>query len=449
MLITTSGKNHGEWKGWIVIVACLTLLVVGCSPTVNTAHSNVIVPAPNSGQAVPAVKREYSPAGLDAGYRFTSGSSAPDIPFELNANKIYLSVRVNNQVPLSFILDSGAAFDVVDEERARTLGVKSSDPSVVRGAGEGSVRIAVGTGISLSLPGLEIVKPTITILPINSSISESEGRAVDGLLGYDFFKEFVVEIDYANQRVNVFEPQTYRYAGPGEIIQLQENQGHTFINTTLAFADGRRVQAKLLLDTGARMALTLNTPFVDGQRLLATTPQIINSITSIGVGGASPSAVARIKSLRLGQLTIKNPVAAFSRATSGVLAGSDFDGIIGAEILRRFKVIIDYSRQQMILEPNERLNGPYEYDMSGLVVTAERPDFRTYKIYRVLDGSPAAACGLRKGDEITALNGQPAANFTLEQIRQKFTKGAGVEYKLSVRRNKQLLSVVLKLRKLI
>jgi C-terminal processing protease CtpA/Prc len=159
--------------------------------------------------------------------------------------------------------------------------------------------------------------------------------------------------------------------------------------------------------------------------------------------------VARIESLRLGQLTIKNPVAAFSRATSGVLAGSVFDGIIGAEILRRFKVIIDYSRQQMILEPNERLNGPYEYDMSGVVVTAERPDFRTYKIYRVLDRSPAAKSGLKEGDEITALNGQPVANFTLEQIRQMFTQGAGVEYKLSVRRNKQLLSVVLKLRKLI
>jgi Aspartyl protease/PDZ domain len=436
-------------KGCIVIAAYLTLLAIGCSPVANTAQSNVIVPALNSDQGSPVAKRESSPAQLDSRYRFASGSSAADIPFELNANKIYLSARINDQGPFSFILDSGAAFDVLDEERARALGVKWSDGSVVRGAGEGSVNIAVGNGVSLSLPGLEIVKPNITILPINSSISENEGRAVDGLLGYHFFKAFVVEIDYANQHLSVYEPQTYHYAGPGEIIPLQENHGHTFIKATLAFADGRRVQTKLLLDTGARMALTLNTPFVDGQRLLATTPQIIDSTTSIAVGGAYPSAVARIESLWLGQLTIKNPVAAFSRARSGVLAGSDFDGIIGAEILRRFKVTIDYSRRQMIVEPNAHLNGPYEYDMSGLVLTAGRPDFKTYKVYRVLDRSPAAESGLEEGDQIAALNGQPAANFTLEQIRQMFTQGAGVEYKLGVRRNKQVLNVVLRLRRLI
>ena len=449
MLIIAKGKNKQRMKGCIVIAACLTLLAVGCTPAANTAQSNAIVPALNSDQASPVANRESSPAQLDSRYRFATGSSAPDIPFELNANKIYLSVRINDQGPFSFILDSGAAFDVLDEERAKALGVKWSDGSVVTGAGEGSVIIAVGTGVSLSLAGLEIVKPNITILPINSSISENEGRAVDGLLGYDFFKAFVVEIDYANQRLSVYEPQTYHYAGSGEIIPLQENHGHTFINTTLAFADGRRVQARLLLDTGARMALTLNTPFVDGQRLVATTPQIIDSTTSIGVGGPYRSAVARIESLRLGQLTIKSPVAAFSRAKSGVLAGSDFDGIIGAEILRRFKVTIDYSRQQMIVEPNAHLNGPYEYDMSGLVLTAEGQDFKTYKIYRVLDRSPAAESGLEEGDQIAALNGQPAANFTLEQIRQMFTRGAGVEYKLSVRRNKQSLNVVLRLRELI
>lgn len=439
-------------KGYIILVACLTLLAVGCTQAASSDQSNPIVPALSSGQAGSLTNRDSSPAQLhssSSAYSFTSGSSTRDIPFQLNANKIYLSVRINSQGPFSFILDSGAAFDVLDEERARALGVKWSDPSVVRGAGEGSVKIAVGTGISLSLPGLEIVKPTITILTINSSISENEGRAVDGLLGYDFFKAFVVEIDYANQRLNVYEPQTYHYAGPGEIIPLQENHGHTFINATLAFADGRRVQARLLMDTGARMALTLNTPFVDGQRLLATTPQIIDSTTSIGVGGPYQSAVARIESLRLGRLTIKYPVAAMSRARSGVLAGSDFDGIIGAEILRRFRVIIDYSRQQMIVEPNAHLNDPYEYDMSGLALTAARPDFKTYKVYRVLDRSPAAESGLEEGDQIEALNGQPAANFTLEQIRQMFTQGAGVEYKLSVRRNNQLLNVAVRLRRLI
>ena len=424
-------------KCWIVNVACLVILAVACTSPVNTS---------------PAGNHDSSAAQSDSKpfeYRFTSGSSAKDIPFEINANKIYLRVQVNNKGPLSFILDSGAAFDVLDEEQARALNVKFSDEAVVRGAGEGSVHISAGAGVSLSLAGVEIVKPNITILPIHSSISNNEGRDVDGLLGYDFFKRFVVEIDYANKRISIHEPKTYQYAGAGKIIPLEENKEHIFINATLVLADGRQSPVQLLVDTGARMGVMLNTPFVNAHRLIDTTPQIIDSVISIGVGGSYRSAVARVESLRMGPFTMKEPVVTLSRSKSGVLAGSDYDGIIGAEILRRFKVIFDYSRQRMIVEPNAYLNEPYNYDMSGLVLVAEGPRFKTYKILQVLDRSPAAESGLQKDDEIRVINGQPASNFTLEQIRQMFTQQAGVEYKLGIQRNNQLLTVVLKLRKLI
>lgn len=424
-------------KCWVVNAVCLVILAVACTSPVNTK------PAANQNSS--SAQRDSKPVE----YRFTSGSSAKDIPFEINANKIYLRVQVNNKGPFSFILDSGAGFDVLDVQQARALNVKFSDETAVRGAGEGSVNISEGSGVSLSLAGLEIVKPNITILPIHSSISNNEGRDVDGLLGYDFFKRFVVEIDYANKRISIHDPKTYQYAGTGKVIPLEERKEHIFINATVVSADGRELPVQLLVDTGARMGLMLNTPFVDAHRLIDTTPKLIDSVISIGVGGSYRSAVARVQSLRVGPFTIKEPVVTLSRSKSGVLAGSDYDGIIGAEILRRFKVIFDYSRQRMILEPGANLNEPYNYDMSGLVLVAEGPSLKTYKIYQVLDHSPAAEAGLQKDDELRTINGQPAANFTLEQIRQMFTPQAGVEYKLGIQRNNQLLPVVIKLRKLI
>src|SRR5438477_10554320 len=54
-------------------------------------------------------------------YRFNKGSSAENIPFELNANKPYLQVRINGAGPYWFILDTGSVSTVVDTELAKML----------------------------------------------------------------------------------------------------------------------------------------------------------------------------------------------------------------------------------------------------------------------------------------------------------------------------------------
>jgi hypothetical protein len=138
-------------------------------------------------------------------YRFTSGSSTRGIPFEFNLNKPYPRARINDAGPYWFLLDNGASFNVVDAARAKELGIALSGGSEERGAGEGTITSTVGAGVSLRLPGLELLKQDVTVIPLSSAISPSEGRMVDGLLGYDFFKQFVVEIDYARQRINIYD----------------------------------------------------------------------------------------------------------------------------------------------------------------------------------------------------------------------------------------------------
>jgi hypothetical protein len=54
--------------------------------------------------------------------------------------------------------------------------------------------------------------------------------------------------------------------------------------------------------------------------------------------------------MRLGNIKLDNPVTMFSQATNGTLANPDLSGNIGNAILRRFKVVFDYSRRVMILD---------------------------------------------------------------------------------------------------
>jgi hypothetical protein len=382
-------------------------------------------------------------------YRFTSGSSTRGIPFEFNLNKPYLRARINDAGPYWFLLDNGASFNVVDAARAKELGIALSGGSEERGAGEGTITSTVGAGVSLRLPGLELLKQNVTVIPLSSAISPSEGRMVDGLLGYDFFKQFVVEIDYARQRINIYDPQIYNYAGQGQSIPLVIDREHAFISTTLVLPRGRRIPGKFMIDTGWRSALTLNAPFVETQKLIAILPKSVEAVTGWGVGGPTIDTVGRVESLQLGRYTLKNFVANFSKAKGGVLAESGFTGIIGGEILRRFKVIFDYPHHRMILEPNAHFADPFGFDMSGLFIRAEGQDFKTFKVYGVIKNSPGFKSGLREGDVIEAINERPGAEFTLEQVRQVFRRGVGKEYLLSVRRGEQRLKLKMKLRRLI
>jgi len=54
--------------------------------------------------------------------------------------------------------------------------------------------------------------------------------------------------------------------------------------------------------------------------------------------------------LQVGRNQIENVSTLFSLATDGMLANEEFDGNIGNDFLRRFKVVFDYSRRSMILE---------------------------------------------------------------------------------------------------
>jgi hypothetical protein len=49
-------------------------------------------------------------------------------------------------------------------------------------------------------------------------------------------------------------------------------------------------------------------------------------------------------------LAIENPVTVFSYAADGPFAATDSQGNIGAEILEKFKVILDYQNNRAILE---------------------------------------------------------------------------------------------------
>lgn len=365
--------------------------------------------------------------------QFSSGQSARRIPFEFVGNHIYLRARVNDSEPLWFLLDSGAAASYLDGQRVKSLGLGDQGKSVMSAA--------------ISLPGVRLLNQNFSVRSLG--FSAYDGHTIDGMLGYDFINRLVIEIDYVGRTMNLYEPHNYKYSGSGEIIPLtmleDDSGGKVPLVRVRIRQPGRApIEGKLIADLAVRAAILFNTPFVEANKLLQPPQKTIQAV--LGAGAMlreSRQPMGRLPNIQLGHFTIKSTVAIFFQDKQGVLASPEFDGVIGSEILRRFKVIVDYSRQQMILEPNRYFSEPYEHDMAGMLLVVEGTSFR---VRQVIERSPATIAGLRAGDLITAVNRRPT--LTLEELRQMFMR-KGRSYRLSVTRGDEKMQTIIRLTRLI
>ena len=370
------------------------------------------------------------------------------IPFELHENLIYFKARVGPSEPLSVVLDTGASKCAISERRAREIGLKLFDLGEVAdvGSGEGKTRVAFTNDVSFNMSEAGIFAKQVMVIPVDY-LESFEGRAIDALIGYEVFVKYVVEIDYQAKVIRLHDPETFRYSGRGEIVPIRLVDTTPLVHAGIVLPGNKRLEGEFEVDTGKDTALLLLAPFVRKHNLL-TSGQTVIPTFGAGVGGERREVTGRLQAFQLGSLVINNPTIEFSLAASGALSMDTYDGQIGGEVLRRFKVIFDYSRLRMILEPNPSLAEPYEYDMSGAYLIAAGTDFKTLRVHRVFDKTPASEAGLREGDVIAAVDDKPAAQLTLEEVRRMF-KQEGRRYLLGVKRGAQFLQIRMTIRRLI
>ncbi|HKR02181.1 MAG TPA: retropepsin-like aspartic protease [Pyrinomonadaceae bacterium] len=293
--------------------------------------------------------------------RFSSGESALKIPLDIDNNIIRMQIRVNNSKPLKFIFDTGATLSAINSQRAAELGLKPQGKMRGNATG-GAIHGSYTTGVSLSVQGAEVSNQLVALFPF----STPPGFEFDGVIGYDFINQFVVEIDYRNKSMNLYNPRTYTYSGTGEVVPLLLKGRRTPLVRTKIVMEGRApVEGRLEVDTGSDGTFVINSPFVKRQKLVQSFQKTVAG-SGRGAGGEQKLLFGNVKAVELGRFVFDNPPVGLSLDTEGSGASEENDGLIGSEIFRRFKVILDYSRQRMILEPNESFKEPYELDMGAL-----------------------------------------------------------------------------------
>lgn len=244
---------------------------------------------------------------------------------------------------------------------------------------------------------------------------------------------------------------SYKYKpskGDKHPIIIQDTK--PFTDAVTLFADGRERPIRVLIDTGAGHALLLNSGPKESFQL---PEKVIRAQLGRGLNGVINGNLGRIDRLRLGRYEMDNIVASFpdSIAFGAKLQGrTDRQGNIGCELLRRFKVTMNYHDGYMVLKPvKSRMREKFEHDMSGLEIRAESKNLRSYFINHVVESSPAEKAGLKEGDQLLFFNDLSANELSMSEVYKMMQRGDGRNIDLLVKRDGQIFFARLTLRRMI
>jgi hypothetical protein len=271
------------------------------------------------------------------------------------------------------------------------------------------------------------------------------GHRVDAVCGRHLFEKYIIEIDYSKSLFKLYDKAHYIYKGNGSIIPIVVD-GVPYMKATVVLPDNKKTETYFMIDTGLHGALSFTTKFCSDNNL----HKEIKTIKSVGVGGGgkSENQIGRIKAILLSSYRIENPIASFSKHTKGGMARSDIAGLIGTEILKKFKVIFDYSNSRMILEPSGSLPHPMKWDMTGLFLYATGKSFDNILVYEVLPDSPADIAKIKEGDQIAFIDGVKASNYSIDEISKMF-KIENKQYRLGIIRDGKHLELKINLKGMI
>jgi len=275
---------------------------------------------------------------------FPAGVDTVRLPARIQNDRIYVRLEIARR-GLDFLLDTGAATLTIDQSVARQLGL------TIRGRATQMVAGSFETG--------RVIVPSIAVGPLTMrdvvmrtapfASHEAQGTRIVGLLGFDFLAAVALRIDYAGGIVEAMRPGTLVAPVGATPLDIRLNSGTPVTRATIGDATGD----DFIIDTGAAF------PYVVFQRFARAHPEAIRAAgdghTSFGsgVGGSMPYRAVGSKRLALGTWLVDD-VPGVEALAPNALGFDNEDGLIGATILNKFTVSLDYAAGRLYLQPNGR-----------------------------------------------------------------------------------------------
>ncbi|GEN77630.1 PDZ domain-containing protein [Chryseobacterium hagamense] len=396
------------------------------------------------------------------------------IPFQLIANLIFIPVNIDG-VDLTFLLDTGVSETSIFSLENQELKLPNVEKIKFSGLGGNTSIEGFRSDNNVAGIGKNFVNRSMTIYIIvdqDFNISSHVGIPVNGIIGYHFFKDHPVVIDYSSKKITIYNDENLfrkRIKKFDKIdISIEKNKPYVFADVEMT---NERRRCKLLIDLGNSDPIWLFPVLM--KDFIYNRPNI-DDYLGRGFNGDVYGKRSRIHRLYLGKFSFEKPLTAMPDEFSiqHVNLVEDRKGSLGGDIMRRFTVAFDYANQKMYLRKNTGFNDPFHFNMSGLdfrqdgmewskdVVTLPARNKNApsggieiinnslqynfvlkpvFSVAGVRKDSPGARAGLQKEDRLISINGRKTADMTLQKILEIMKSGEGRTIEINIeRKNKPM-----------
>ncbi len=408
--------------------------------------------------------------GFGQTFGLPDGQKHEKVKFQLVNNLIIVPIEVNG-TPLSFVLDTGVStpilFNLSDKD---SIQINEVSEVTIRGLGVGEpIQALRSRNNSFKLGGIENKSQRLyVVLDKSLNFSPSLGIPIHGIIGYDLFRDFVVEMNYSSRNIKFHDPDYYTYKTnkKNQTLALSLVSKKAYVDGEVLLKDDEKVSVRMLLDTGSSDAIWLF------ENEVIRVPEIhYVDFLGRGLGGDVYGKRTQVKSMKLGDFTIKNAKAAFpdKESFNAIKSLGNRNGSLGGEVLKRFNIIFDYRNQKITLRKNGNFSAPFQYNFSGIdlqhdgvryvaerlanpsgLVTEKEDTYGNVQILMenttrlslvpeivvsgIRAGSPAAEAGLKEGDVILAVNGKSIHSYKLQEVLQMLNEKKGKRIRVLIER---------------
>jgi hypothetical protein len=287
----------------------------------------------------------YSFTGVaGGGYDFFGGKSHTSIHFELYKNLIVIPAVINDSINVKLILDTGTRSMLLYGQRFQSMPHLSTSRRI-QISGWGSPE---GVDAAFSFPN-DIVIGNIKgnglgVAVVTTRKLFNDRPSIDGIIGYELFVKFVVEINYKTRIINLYDKMPFGHADGFTSIPLEVNKAMPQVKSNIVLKDNSSIEMQLLVDTGSSLGLTLFR-----KEKFTTNAGNVQRTIGYGLTGVVNGFDLYVKHFLLGSLKIKPRGSHVVNVDNHPDENFTYCGSIGAAFLKKHIVIFDYPSNKLFL----------------------------------------------------------------------------------------------------